>query len=145
LGCSGELYIMTKLKPCQKAVKTTVGILRRYKESKGCARCGYNKSGLALDFAHKDPSTKSEHIIKRGPCGSGMGKMVARLTFGKNGKLNEERKKDLWEEIEKCEVLCKNCHVIETFDNREMHNSMKTSRERQLIANPVANLEKFFQ
>ena len=47
--------------------------LWHYKTLKGCSVCGYNKHGLALDFAHIDPSQKSPWMYKNGPVGSGMG------------------------------------------------------------------------
>ena len=112
--------------------KKVAARLRRYKELQGCAYCGYNKNGLALDFAHKDPSNKSREITKSGPCGSGMGKMISRLTVGKNKELNKQRRKELFEEIRKCIVLCKNCHVVETYNNKEMHNSYNTYLSRKL-------------
>jgi hypothetical protein len=118
--------------------------LRCFKELKGCASCGYNKDGFALDFAHTNPKNKSVEITKSGPCGSGMGKMIGRLTFGKNKRLNVQRRKELFEEIRKCIILCKNCHVIETYKNKEMHNSYNTFIERKLIKEPIATLDMFF-
>ena len=47
--------------------------LWHYKTQKGCSVCGYNKHGLALDFAHIDPTQKSHYMYKNGPVGSGMG------------------------------------------------------------------------
>lgn len=105
--------------------------LRYYKQLKGCEYCGYNANGLALDFAHIDASTKSYHITKSGPCGSGMGKMITRITTGKNKERNKQRWQELKEEIRKCKVLCKNCHVVETYESKEMHNSHATFRKRQ--------------
>lgn len=105
--------------------------LRSYKKLRGCENCGYNENGLALDFAHRNPAEKSYYIYKDGPTGSGMGKMVGRLTKGKNKEKNRLRWKELKEEIRKCKVLCKNCHVIETYKNREMHNGHKMWKTRQ--------------
>lgn len=55
----------------------------------GCSRCGYNRSLRALDFHHRDPSTK-EFVVS------------ARLLMS-------------WDEVVrealKCELLCKNCHA----------------------------------
>ena len=58
---------------------------------KECTKCGYNKTYWALDFHHKDPSEKEELI----------GKTVIR------GWSKERIKK----EIDKCIVVCKNCHA----------------------------------
>jgi hypothetical protein len=65
-----------------------------YKIKKGCACCGYNKHASALDFDHLDPSTKSMAVSQ----------MLA-LSF-----------KRLKNEINKCQVLCANCHRIKTAD-----------------------------
>jgi hypothetical protein len=53
-----------------------------------CIKCGYSKLYCCLDFHHKDPSLKKYEV-------------AARL---KNG-LDSNR-----EELNKCELLCKNCH-----------------------------------
>ena len=55
--------------------------LSKYKVTKGCMNCGFNKYALALDFAHIDPSEKSIEITKHGPCGSGIGKLVGRISI----------------------------------------------------------------
>ena len=33
--------------------------------------------------------------------------------------------------LSNCQVLCKNCHVVETYKNKEMHNSHKMWKVRQ--------------
>ncbi len=60
--------------------------IQKYKLSKGCAICGYNKCAEALDFHH--PGDKNFRIA---------------LSTGKN---LEEIKK----EIDKCIIHCANCH-----------------------------------
>jgi hypothetical protein len=55
-----------------------------------CERCGFNHPA-ALDFHHKDPTQKS---------------------FGISANKHIGKEKIL-KEIEKCEVLCSNCHRIE--------------------------------
>lgn len=54
-----------------------------------CERCGYSKSLRALGFHHRDPSRK-EFSIARANLNS-----LARLL----------------REIEKCDLLCANCHM----------------------------------
>lgn len=62
------------------------------KKSRGCLHCGLNDP-RCLDFHHRDPSEKN--------------RSVAGITSLR------------WEVIElevaKCEILCSNCHRIETF------------------------------
>ena len=65
-----------------------------YKGGK-CTSCGYNKCIAALEFHHRDPSTKKFSIVKAWTKGF---------------------KREVIEELEKCELLCANCH-------REAHYS----------------------
>jgi hypothetical protein len=70
--------------------------IQEYKLSKGCAICGYNKHPAALDFAHLEQKTKSFNISQ-----------------------DPKRKwEDTLKEIEKCRVLCRNCHAVETIENK---------------------------
>lgn len=59
-----------------------------------CARCGYDSHPAALDFHHRDPSEKDFKISN--------GNTIA------------------WDkvkvELDKCELLCANCHRIEHAD-----------------------------
>jgi len=64
-----------------------------YKLSRGCVVCGYNKCAEALDFHHLDNETKLFRIARG---------------LGSNSFEN------ILEEINKCDVLCSNCH-------RELH------------------------
>lgn len=83
-----------------KSCKTSSQRRKLYKkwciEYKGgkCERCGYNKCSAALDFYHKNPK-KKDFII------------------------SDNRDVHSWEELkkemDKCELLCANCH-------REEHN-----------------------
>ena len=66
-----------------------------------CMKCGFDEHPRALDFHHRDPEEKVFCI----------GKFI-------NGRqCNEENKKIVAEEIEKCDTLCANCHRIEHFFN----------------------------
>jgi endogenous inhibitor of DNA gyrase (YacG/DUF329 family) len=68
----------------------------------GCARCGFNSHPEALDFNHIDPATKS---------------------FGLGGRCHHSWEKVI-AEINKCEVLCANCHRIHT---RKMRRNAASS------------------
>jgi hypothetical protein len=54
-----------------------------------CSKCSYKKSIRALSFHHRDPSTKS---------------------FGLAIKSMNRKWEELLEEVEKCDLLCLNCH-----------------------------------
>ena len=59
----------------------------------GCAICGYNKCDSALDFHHSNPKNKK---------------------YGIN--LSKMYKKDLADELNKCILLCANCHREITYN-----------------------------
>lgn len=63
-------------------------MLIEYKGGK-CERCGYNKSMRALEFHHLDPSEKD---------------------FGISKQINRNIN-DLKKEVDKCILLCSNCHA----------------------------------
>ncbi len=65
--------------------------IRNYKLEKGCADCGYKEHHAALDFDHID-GEKELNVC--------------------NAKSISQAKN----EIEKCEVVCANCHRIRTFE-----------------------------
>jgi len=58
-----------------------------------CIKCGYNKYPEVLEFHHRDPAQKEFNISKEGYC----------MSWEKTYK-----------EIQKCDLLCANCH-------RELH------------------------
>lgn len=63
------------------------------KYQSGCVECGYDNDHRALDFHHKNPEEKKFRINK---------------VF--SGTINKEQVQKALTEIEKCEVLCANCH-----------------------------------
>lgn len=65
--------------------------LDKYKLLKGCVDCGYKERAVALEFDHVN-GEKEFNVC--------------------NAKSIGQAKK----EIEKCEVVCANCHAIRTFD-----------------------------
>lgn len=73
---------------------------RADKIAKGCENCGYHEHHAALEYHHILPRL-------RGPVG-----LI--LNSGRPAVL---------EEIERCIVLCSNCHGIVTFENREKGGS----------------------
>lgn len=79
-------------------------VLKRYKLMKGCSKCGYNENAHALQFNHVDPKQKRFLLAQKAH------KMV--LNTGTKGK------QKLKEELNKCEVVCANCHAIITYENK---------------------------
>ena len=65
-------------------------MLLEYKDGK-CSKCGYNKCSRALEFHHTDPNIKD----------FGISKILTRSIAS------------LKEEVDKCILLCSNCHAEE--------------------------------
>ncbi len=63
--------------------------LNEYKAQRGCSKCGEDR-GYVLQFHHTDPSRKEGSI---------------------SSLINSTSWKNVLEEIEKCDVLCANCHM----------------------------------
>ena len=122
--------------------------LRKIKKSKGCENCGYDKNPLALDFAHIDPLTKHEAMCTSRK-GAGMASLYCRIsTVNKNKNTNYI--KQLFVEIRKCKILCKNCHVIETekeFNGvkiTKIRGGSYEQRKQNLPVEERGTLEEFF-
>jgi len=71
-------------------------LIDNIKLSSGCLHCGYNSHAVALDFDHLNPSEKSFNISKH---------------------FITTPIKKLMKEINKCQVLCANCHRVKTKQN----------------------------
>lgn len=100
LNCNKELED-GKLKYCSKRCLNNYSVKKRRRklkqmaiEYKGgkCEECGYNKSNYALTFHHKDPNEKE---------------------FGIGGKGETRSWESLKVELDKCVLLCANCHAEE--------------------------------
>lgn len=83
-----HICLNCKKKYQNKYYSNNINELNEYKQTLKCAKCGYNKCGASLDFHHRNPEEKSFGIARRA-----------------NTKLST-----LMPEIEKCVVLCANCH-----------------------------------
>jgi hypothetical protein len=79
--------------------------LNRIKVEAGCARCGFNAHPAALDFNH--------------------------IRGEKKFNISQDPKRawaDIEAEMAKCEVLCRNCHSIYTYENWQF---VANRRDRQ--------------
>jgi hypothetical protein len=65
-------------------------ILNGIKLERGCASCGYRDHAVALDFHHRDPDQKA-----------------IPLAYAVDYSLER-----MLAEVEKCDVLCANCHRV---------------------------------
>ena len=104
-----------KIKRCKPCA--SMAVTRRIRKVKGilveeaggeCMKCGYNKSLRALQFHHRDPSTKS---------------------FGlSGGSIGIDRQR---EEAKKCDLLCANCHA-------EIEEKLQLAKEAAILAIPLS-------
>jgi len=69
--------------------------LNQYKSERGCCKCGFNVP-QALQFNHINPEDKSFQISSR----------------------LDANWDEVLKEIDKCEILCANCHAIHTYENK---------------------------
>ena len=70
-------------------------VLRAMRADQGCKDCG-RKNPVVLHFHHRDPFTKNPRLKK------------SHIT-----KLAGLGWEDMMKEVEKCDVLCANCHLLE--------------------------------
>jgi len=84
--CSKENERLLVNKAHMKYFNEVSGKLKDIKLRSGCMVCGYNKTSRALSFHH----LKDKKIRLSGSRGS---------------------KKDIFEEVKKCIILCCNCHM----------------------------------
>lgn len=79
----------------QKQLRNRVA---QIKLAAGCADCGYASHSAALDFDHRDPSTKVGNVAA----------MVCSRSWD-----------SIEAEIAKCDVVCANCHRVRTATRSE--------------------------
>lgn len=85
---------------------------KRALEYKGgkCIRCGYNKCYGALDFHHKNPKEKDINFKK----------IKCRKNF-----------EEIKQELDKCILLCANCHREEHYNKNNITNSIINQRKME--------------
>ena len=78
--------------------------IENYKLSNGCKSCGYKEYTVALDLHHRNPAEKSFSLAR--------------------GTNNLHSLETLQREINKCDVLCANCHRVHHFLQRHPKNQL---------------------
>jgi len=84
-------------------------IILEYKKLDGCEMCGYNKHPRALEFHHNNEDEKLFMISK------------IRKRFHNINDLS----KSITDELDKCQILCANCHRMQ-HSNKEKFEKYKT-------------------
>lgn len=80
-----------------------------------CSKCGYNENLSALHFHHKDSNTKDFKLDMR--------------------VLSNKSWESIVEEVEKCEILCANCHA-------EEHNPELSTKNVHKIVNGASHRKR---
>lgn len=88
----------------REKVKKRRDVILAYLADHPCIRCGFSDP-RALDFHHRNPEEKDSNI-------SGM--VVRKRSMGV-----------ILEEIQKCDVLCANCHRIHHAEERGNHGTVR--------------------
>lgn len=73
-------------------------IVRNLKVERGCFDCGYNAHHAGLEFDHREPGRGKKETVA-----SLMGRSIERIM----------------QEIDKCDVVCRTCHGIRTFNRQQ--------------------------
>lgn len=85
-----------------RAKKENFKKLKEFFISKKCSDCGHQDMRV-LEFDHLDPTTKTKHVSTLMGDGSSWAKILV--------------------EIEKCDIVCANCHRIRTQDRGQWTRS----------------------
>jgi hypothetical protein len=116
---------------CHREKHSTERDAKKYKEIKAklleikgvfcCERCGYGEDFASLDFHHRNSEKKD-------------------FALGNAYKFITKFMDKICEEIEKCDVICKNCHAVEHFDKKkfemfqkEISNKIESFCEKRVV------------
>lgn len=96
----------------------------QYKKQKCCSRCGYSKCNDALDLHHVNPSLKVFEF--------------RRARFSPTNDIPEKVKN----ELDKCIVLCSNCHAKE---HSQYDSTLKSNNDHAIRDKRIIPVEKILQ
>jgi hypothetical protein len=105
---SAAYYQKTKEETKKRTKEKKLSLRKEWKAFKAtlcCTKCGFNHPA-AFDFHHTDPSTKTGSV---------------------NALVSNGRYARAMKEVEKCVVLCANCHRIHHHD--ELHAAKKKKKK----------------
>ena len=94
-NCHQELHYLERGKTIKDDSRRKDKVIYLEYSGSKCERCGYNKCESSLSFHHKEPMNKSFDI----------GSLSKRLD-----NINE-LDTYITEELDKCDVICRNCHI----------------------------------
>ncbi len=93
-----ELYFLKN-----KRKKEQLRAIARERKSQPCADCGGIFPFYVMDFDHRDGEEKKAHISQ----------MVTQMNLPQ-----------LLNEMEKCDVVCANCHRVRTYERNQRFSGM---------------------
>lgn len=88
-----------------KTMQKRLEIVQSFRNERGCEECG-EKHPAVLDLHHRDPTSKHP-----------------RLKVGSRA-WRTMRVSDIEAELEKCDVLCSNCHRIRESERRQRQKEL---------------------
>ena len=94
-----------------------------YKKTLECEFCGYNECSEALDFHHKDGEDKNFNVSK------------GFILYGKE---------EILKEIEKCIVLCSNCHRKLHYEEKKEIEEKRKGEYLEVIKNEEKKKSLFY-
>ena len=97
---------------------TTVRKLREIKLESGCVQCGFRSHHAALEFHHRNPEIKKFRL----------------------GESRNYSWKAVLLEVEKCDILCANCHAVLEHDKRTQPSAALPSVASVKVAQQALNL-----
>jgi hypothetical protein len=121
-------------------------IYLEYKGINGCEKCGYNECNASLDFYH--PNNDKDFILSD-------------ITISYNSI--EDFSTKIEDELNKCVILCKNCHALEhsdvefyeknkeiilkkSYNIKEINSKIDREKVREMYSSGIKQIEisKFF-
>lgn len=107
-----DKYVQRAKKFSSNARQKAIQFVLEYLEGKSCIKCGEDDI-LVLDFHHRDPSNK---------------KYVVSLMISRNCVAT------IQEELDKCDILCANCHRKETHKQQNTYKYQHV--QKKFLAGP---------
>lgn len=112
-NCHSEFHYLEN-KNYNNKIRDSKLILLSLKEKIECVECGYNKCIASLDFHHINKNDKNFMIGSK-----------ATIICNKN------HISDIFiNEIEKCDIICKNCHVLKHSNIDFFNNNIEKIKEK---------------
>lgn len=109
-NCHQELHSKLEISEYSEFKKKNKMLFMKFMEKDRCERCGYNKCLDSLDLHHKFPENKTIEF------------RIFRRKVNSVSEISEHIKN----ELNSCELICRNCHMDE-------HNGEYFSRNKEFI------------